>query len=243
MAKTPPHPDLILAEILTDCRRVFADDLTSITLYGSAAGPDYLPGQSDLNLLIVVTEAGMERLAALLEPVARWRKRKVATPLLMTTAGFRGSLDAYPIEFLNMQRQYRVLVGADLFAGLAFEACHVRLQLERELRGKLLHLRSGYLETEDRAARIRELIGLSLTAFVSLFRALLYLKQVEIPRERQPVITAACQAAGLDAAIFLQCEAVRRKTDQLSDAAVRVLFQGYLREVGRLCEVVEGLAI
>jgi hypothetical protein len=242
MAKRP-DPELIFGEITADSRRIFGEELRSVILYGSGAGRDYLPDQSDLNVLIVVTAAGMERLDQLIEPVKRWRKNSVAMPLLMTSVGFAGSQDAYPIEFLNMQRQYRILAGEDLFAGLTFDRGHVRLQLERELRGKLLHLRSGYLATENKAERIRELIRASLTAFVSLLRALLYLRGAEIPRERQQVIAAAGKLAGVNADLFLQCEAVRKKADSLSDAEVRNLFQAYLREIGRLCETVEAMEL
>ncbi len=134
-------------------------DLISIILYGSGAGEDYLPGKSDLNFLITLTDSGIERLDLALETVARWRKRNVAIPLFMTRSYLTGSQDAYPIEFLNMKRHYVVVSGEDVLAGLAFDPRHIRLQLERELRGKLLHLRSGYLATEGSARKIRELIA------------------------------------------------------------------------------------
>jgi hypothetical protein len=243
MAATPSNPEPLFGEIVTDSRRIMGKELVSITLYGSGAGQDYLPGRSDLNLLIVATAAGLERLDPFLDPVARWRKRLVATPLLMTRGDFLGSQDAYPIEFLNMQRQYRVLSGEDLLANLSFVPGHIRLQLERELRGKILHLRGGYLETENKADRIRELIRASLTAFVSLFGALLCLKKMEIPQDRGQIIAAGSEAIGLNATPFQQCEEVRKKTDGLSPAEVRLLFRDYLREVVRFCEAIEGMTL
>jgi hypothetical protein len=243
MAKIPPNPELIFAEVVADSRRIFVEELVSIILYGSGAGKDYIPGRSDLNLLIVLTAAGIERIEQLLEPVARWRKRNVATPLLMTRADFSGSQDAYPIEYLNMQRQHRLLCGEDLLAGLTFDPCHIRLQLERELRAKLLHLRSGYLATQNDADRIRDLIRASLTAFVSLFGALLYLRKAEIPQDRKRIIAAAAETAGLDASLFFQCEEIRKKTDRLAATEVRALFRNYMNNVSRLCEYVQGLTI
>jgi hypothetical protein len=161
----------------------------------------------------------------------------------MTREYLAGSQDAYPIEFLNMKRRYIVVYGRDVLAELAFDLCHIRLQLERELRGKLIHLRSGYLDTEGSARRVRDLIRVSLTAFVSLFGALLYLKNREIPRDRQHVITAAGEAIGFDASVFLKCEAIRKKTDGFSADEVKIIFRKYLKEVGRLCEQVEGMEV
>lgn len=243
MAKVPKKPEEIFVEIAKEYQGIFGEDLISIILYGSGAGQDYIAGKSDLNFLITITDRGIERLADALGTVARWRKRNVAIPLFMTRADITGSLDAYPIEFLNMKRQYVLVSGEDVLSGLAFDPCHIRLQLERELRGKLLNLRSGYLATEGNAGKIRKLIGLSLTAFVSLFSALLYLKKTEIPRGKREVIAAAGSALGIDVAVFLTCEEIRRKADRLSSDEVTAVFRDYLKEVGRLCEQIERLKV
>ena len=84
---------------------------------------------------------------------------------------------------------------------------------------------------------------MSLTAFVSLFSALLYLKNLEIPKGKRDVITAAGAAFGFDAAVFLKCEEIRRKTDHFSSAEVQAIFRDYLNEVGRLCDQIERMEV
>jgi hypothetical protein len=241
MGKMPKRPEEIFAEIAKDYQSVFGDDLLSMILYGSGAGEDYVPGRSDLNFLITLADRGIEKLESSIEVTSRWRKRKVALPLIMTCSDLQGSRDSYPIELLNMKHRYVVVFGADVLAGLALDKSHIRLQLERELRGKLLLLRRGYSETEGKARRIRELIAVSLTAFVSLFSALLYLKDREIPRIRRDIIMAAGEAFGIDAAVFQQCEEIRGKTDSFSAEEVKALFLAYMKEVARLCERIEGM--
>jgi hypothetical protein len=243
MAKIPSKPEEIFAEITEDYQQIFGVHLLSIVLYGSGAGEDYVPGKSDLNFLITLTDQGVERLDRALERVARWRKRNVAIPLIMTRSYLQGSQDSYPIEFLNMKRHYIVVFGADVLAELTFDRCHIRLQLERELRGKLIHLRSGYLATGGNTRKIRELIILSLPAFISLFSALLYLKNIEIPHGKREVITTAGQAFGIDAPLFLKCEEIRRKTDRLSSIEVQAVFQAYMKEVSRLCEQIDRMEV
>ncbi len=243
MARIPKKPEEIFLEITGDYRKIFGEDLISIILYGSGAGGDYIPGKSDLNFLITLTDRGIEGLDSALETVGRWRKRNVAIPLFMTRSYLAGSQDSYPIEFLNMRRHYRVVSGEDVLAPLALDPRHIRLQLERELRGKLLHLRSGYLATEGKANKIRDLIGASLTAFVSLFSALLCLKKLEIPKGKRDIITAAGTAFCFDAAVFLKCEEIRRKADHFSSAEVRAVFRDYLREVGQLCELIDRMDV
>ncbi|MCE5265073.1 MAG: hypothetical protein LLG97_16270 [Deltaproteobacteria bacterium] len=243
MARIPKKPEEIFSEISGDYRKIFGEELISIILYGSGAGEDYVAGKSDLNFLITLTEKGITGLDQAVETVGKWRKRNVAIPLFMTREYLAGSLDAYPIEFLSMKRIYTVVAGEDVLAPISFEPCHIRLQLERELRGKLLHLRSGYLATEGKAKRIRELIGVSLTAFVSLFGAVLYLKKLAIPKAKRDIITAGSQAFGVDASVFLKCEEVRSGTDRLSPAEVQAVFRDYMREVGRLCEAIDRMDV
>jgi hypothetical protein len=243
MAKSPKRPEEIFQEITDDYRQAFGADLVSLILYGSGAGEDYLPGQSDLNFLVTLTEAGVGKLDRALGMVGRWQKRGVAVPLFMTAAFIRKALDAYPIEFINMKRRYVVVYGEDPLAGLGFDPAHVRLQLERELRGKLLHLRSGYLATDGSARRLRELIAASLTAFVSLMGALLHLRGEAIPAGRREVIAAAAGLYGFDGGIFLRCESIRSRTDRYSNDEVQTVFIDYLKEVGRLCETVDRMAV
>lgn len=239
MAKVPQKPEEIFSEIVGDYRGLFGADLVSIILYGSGAGEDYIPGKSDLNFLIVLTDQGIERLDRVMETVGKWRKRNVAIPLFMTREYLAGALDAYPIEFLNMKHNYRVVTGEDLLAPLSFDSNDIRLQLERECRGKLLHLRRGYLETEGKSKRIRELIGASLTAFISLFEALLYLKNLEIPKRKSDIIAAAGAAFGFDAAVFQKCEEIREEANHFSSAEVATVFQDYLKAVRHLCMMID----
>jgi hypothetical protein len=243
MAKIPKKPEEIFEEITGAYQKIFGAHLISIILFGSGAGEDYIPGKSDINFLITLTDQGIDRLDRALETVARWRKRNVAIPLFMTRTYLEGSQDAYPIEFLNMKRHYVVVSGKDILAELAFDRRHIRLQLERELRGKLLHLRSGYLATEGNSRKIRQLISQSLTAFISLFCALLYLKNMEIPHGKREIITAAGNAFGIDIAIFLKCEEIRRKTDRFSKNEVTAVFQTYLKEVSRLCDQIDQMEV
>ena len=89
-------PEEIFTEITQDYQRVFGPHLISIILYGSGAGEDYLPGKSDLNFLITLTDQGIERLDLAIETVARWRKRNVAIPFFMTRSWNSRSEKAAP---------------------------------------------------------------------------------------------------------------------------------------------------
>ncbi|GAI77948.1 unnamed protein product, partial [marine sediment metagenome] len=46
MGKIPKKPEEIFSEITDDFKRLFGNDLISITLYGSGAGDNYIPEKS-----------------------------------------------------------------------------------------------------------------------------------------------------------------------------------------------------
>jgi hypothetical protein len=208
MAKAPQRPEEIFQPLTADYRAAFGEGLESIILYGSGAGEAYTAGRSDLIFLLVLTEDAMDRLVKAVDAVARWKKQRVAVPLVMTRDYIRSSLDVYPIEFLDMKLQHILVYGEDVLEGMAFAPDNLRLQLERELKGKLLHLRQGYLDVEGKGTALRELLRVSLPAVLSAFKALLVLREERCPG---PVRThcGCLRAYGIDRAVFAQCLAVR----------------------------------
>ena len=226
-----------------DFKEIFRNDLVALILYGSGATGDYTPGKSDLNFLIIVTVQGMDHLDETVKTVDRWRKRKVATPFFMTEEDILSSLDSYPIEFLNMKTNHILVHGEDILGRVSITTSALRLQCERELKGKIFHLRNGFLETEGKAKRVRQLIKVSLTAFISLFKALLYLKAVDIPHGRRDIIQAAAGVYDVEADIFLKCVDIREGIDNISDYDINAVFKAYLSEIGKLSRIVDRLEI
>jgi hypothetical protein len=241
MARDIKDPKEIFPEIISDYQGLFGDDLVSIILYGSATGQDYRPSKSDINFMIVLTEGGIERLDRAFDTVKKWRKRNVATPLFLTETYVETSLDVFPIEYLNFQRNHIRVHGKDILSDLSFDSNFIRLQCEREVKGKLLLLREAYLETADKGKALKEVINQSLGAFVAIFEALLYLKELELPREKLDIIRATAGAFELDAAVFEKLLDVKIEKIKLSDDEMKRLFQSYLTEVRKLSKLVDAL--
>ncbi len=234
MTRQPEQPEEIFQSFIEDFRGIFGQDLLNIVLYGSAAAGDYRPGRSDLNFLIVLTEEGIERLDQALDAVDRWRKHRVAVPLFVTEAYIQGSLDVFPIEYLNMKRRHIHVYGRDILGGLSFEPEHLRLQCEREIKGKLLLLREGLLETGGKKRGLKSLIAESIPAFAALFEALLFLEGREIPNVKRDVLRAGCEAFDMDAALFDELLGVREERVKPDEDRLLELFKGYLKEVRKL---------
>jgi predicted nucleotidyltransferase len=241
MVKGPGDPREIFPEFVADCKQAFGGELVGIILYGSAAGKDYRPGKSDINFLIVLSEKGIEGLDRAFSLVGKWRKRNVATPLFLTRVYVETSLDVYPIEYLNFQREYILVYGEDILADLAFDPEFIRLQAEREVKGKLLLLRRAFLETSGKGKALKQAISQSVQAFVAIFRALLYLKGLEIPKESSLTVRETCEAFDLEASVFEKLLEVRQEKSKLGDDEVKNLFRQYLGQVYKLSRLLDEL--
>jgi hypothetical protein len=241
MAKIPEKPQDIFVPLTGDYQKVFGKDLVSLILYGSAAGGHYVKGKSDINLLVVVTQEGINRLESSFDIIKQWGKCRVAMPLVMTKAFIESSLDCYPIEFLNMKNSHILIYGENVLENLNFKPEDLRLQIEKELKGKLILLRQAYLETEGGSRQLKQLISRSLTAFISIFNALLYFKQESAPRQRRDTIKEIAKLFAIDAEVFLSCADIKEDVDKFSGEEVTDIFKKYLQEVEKICNIVDAL--
>lgn len=239
---TIQRPDEIFSALVEDYTKLFQNDLVSIILYGSGAGQDYKPGKSDLNFLIILSDNAIDRLDRALDTVSRWRKKNVAIPLFMTQSYIDSSRDSFPLEFLTMKNNYRVVYGNDVLSEISFDMKDVRLQCEREIKGKLLLLREEFMGTEGKPKRIQELIAASVTAFIAIFHGLLYMKGVEIPTTKREIIQKCAQVIPINQDVFMTCLDIKEgKKNYSSD--ITDIFNNYLAEVRKLWNFVDTMDV
>lgn len=232
-------PEDLFRNEMEKLKNAFGEDLESLVLYGSAATGDYRPGRSDINFLVVLSRSGMVSLDKALPLAGSWRKRRVAVPLFMTEEEILSSLDVFPLEFLTMQRHHVLVAGRDILGGLAFRKEHVRSQCERDLRGKLVLLRAGFLDSGGKGKDLRNLMGNSINAFLFVFQGLLFLKGIEIPPTKREVLGKAEEAFSLKGDVFSQCLDIREGKSAPAGENARSLFASYLREIEALCIILD----
>ena len=135
------------APFLEDLARVAGADLHSLHVVGSAVTPDWVEGRSDVNTLLVLREMDLAVLEAIGPLGKRHRRTGIAPPLVMDTAYIAGSLDVFPMEFLELRLIHETVAGEDLLAGLEIGRADLRHQCEREVRSRLVGLRQAYLRS------------------------------------------------------------------------------------------------
>jgi predicted nucleotidyltransferase len=241
MKKIPESPEAIFKEYVTDWQTAFGREVESVILYGSGARGEYVAGKSDINFLVILTSLGMTKLRYAVEIVEKWRERAVAVPLALTRDYLHASLDSFPIEFLNMKRNHRVVFGEDVLANLEISPQNLRLQLERELKGKLLHLREGLLNMGHDRKALQEWLERTIPIFAALFETFLFLKGESIPTTWKEVFQKVVQVANWDGSFVESLFRLQQQTSRLYREELWKLLEDYIAQIEKLTVCVDRL--
>ncbi len=205
-------------------------------LFGSAARGDYVPGRSDVNLMLIVERADPAELSRLRPAFARWRKTVPELPLIISHDEWLRGVDVFPIEICDLRAAHRVLRGPDLVAQVKPRPADLRRALEKEFRGKLLRLRQRY--AAEGAQDLGAWAGGTVGAIVLFFRCLLVLAGGSAPADAGDVIQAAGGLVGFDPAPLLRVLACRAAPKTRLGAAD---FEAYLSAVERAAHFTDQL--
>ena len=179
MFKKPVKPDEVYEEFSSDTESIFGSNLLSIYLYGSGARGEYVQGKSDINFLVVIESEGLKFLSGVWDHLDNWEKRGISAPLILTESYLSSSLDTFPLEFHNMKEANDLIFGKDLLENIIINDDDLRVQVEHELKAKLLSLRQGFMKTKGNRNELIDLISLSLPTFSAIFSGTLHLKKIE----------------------------------------------------------------
>jgi len=225
-------------------KTVFGEDLQSVILVGSAARGDFVPGSSDVNTLIMLSSTGLEALEKVNPILLRWRRQNVAVPHFMTLEALRRSLDSYPLEILDFKTFHRVIQGPDPLSDIAIPQPALRLQIEREARGKLLLLHQALALQANHEKELAEVLKRSLPAFSAIFQGILELQNLPIPAVRVHLFIQAAPIVGFAADVFQTIVQLRAGGGpKPGGGEIRALFKNLLREVEHLVAWVDSYKV
>ena len=225
-------------------RRVEAalgENLVSLVLFGSAARGTHVEGRSDVNLLLIVRDATVAALHAATPVVAEWARGGQPPPLIFSEAEWRASTDVFPIEIEDMRDAHRVLAGSDPLEGVVTTRSHLRFELEHEMRGKVLRLRTEYAAAAADGKALGRLLMHSAGTFFVLFRACLRLTGGLPPAGHDALVQETAAAAGLDASVFEWVLAALDGKNPPALAAFDPIAGRYVDAMEKLADFVDGL--
>lgn len=232
-------PENKIDDFVRRVREAAGANLESVILYGSAASGDFHPEFSNLNLFCVLRDSSFQALQALAPAAKWWDRKKQPPPLLMTRDELERCSDVFAIELLDMQQHHRVLFGEDVLQGLRIPMHLHRIQVEYELREKLILLRQQLLLASESNRQLRDLLLRSVPSCVTLFRhALIALGHAGQTGRREAVQTLS-KLVGFDTSAIYQVLDAREHKADLRQTDIKDLFAQYLAAVEQVTAAVD----
>lgn len=161
------------------------EHVLGLTIYGAAAGPGFDGSLHMVHSLLMVDSLGLDILRRLSGDGTHFGRRRITAPVVMTPDFLKASRDAFPLELIEIQQQRLVLLGEDYLADVTFDAEHVRLQCERELKSISVGMRQAVVVDGTKESTIHKAALPALYSLLRVLRGMLWLKG-----QRQPLPAA-----------------------------------------------------
>ncbi len=217
------------------------ENLQSLSVVGSALTEDFHPKHSDINTVLVVREAGIKELKVLAGFGGEMGRRRFRAPLIMTPEFIEKAGDVFGVEYLDFQLNHSTIYGSDPFAGLVFEKENVRLQCERELRVAQIQLWEGYIRGMGHHKSVEPFLSSCVGTLLPLLRAMLWLMDMERPKEARPTLEMAGMAFNFDGRWAATLLNLRRREKKFGPEEIDGMFQDVCKVVELLCRKVDQL--
>jgi hypothetical protein len=234
-----------LDRFIADLRALYGSTLRAVALSGEAASATYRPRVTPLQTVVVLDEVSPKALREARPHLRAWRRARIPTPLFLDPRYIETSLDTFPLEFLELREHHLLLHGeVDPFAALTIDTRHLRLQVEEQLRGKLLHLWEAYLESGGARKPLERLLLESFEAFAVAMRGLLRVRGVDpAGAGGRALVGAVSHELGIPLPTLAALADARESGARLPASDLDARFESYLAELRALVRATDAAVV
>ncbi len=194
------------------------------------------------NMVIVLKDDSMSQIVKAHKVTKKVIRKNIEPPLVISPDYISSSLDSFPLEFLNIKTDYySIKANEDHFCQLEFEKKYIRLQAERDLKGKELLIKMAVLDNYSNIKMLRELIKVSIKSIEPILKGVLFLLDENIPYGHELLIKTADEATDFDISSLLAAVHFTNGTIKMSDGEVYTFFTEYTEQLRTLCAFIEKL--
>jgi hypothetical protein len=234
-----PEVDRTLESLVRQLRDAAGDNLLGVALYGGLAKGRYTPGISDINVLVVVADAGLPSLLPIAPVLTAALRDTHVVPFVVTPADLRAAAVLFPVKILDIQLWHRLLWGDIYLADIKVQPEPLRLRSLQELKNMELRMRLRVVERQGETDALWRGLVRNLPKLAVTLEVLLRARGVAVPADRPGVLRQAAQQLGVPLERVEPLAALRRTDRRPDEAAVRRLLAEYLDLLSELCQALE----
>ncbi len=226
-------------KLVSDWSALFGSRLRSALLFGSVTRGEYVDGVSDINVLLLIDHIDPATLKQASPATRTWVKTALEAPLLFESDQWVRAADVFSIEIADMKEAHEVLYGVDPLEQTHMDMSAMRLQAERELRGKVLQLQTGMLVAAQTPDDVGRLLLQSIPSFTTYMRTVLRLAGQPVPSATPAVIEQATAMVGGNTQAYQQVWEARVARRPLKVAVDNSLVDDYYHTAEKLADYVD----
>ena len=222
-----------LEELVAQLQLAYGSGLRAVVLFGSAVAGEHTK-RSDYNVLVIVDALPMEKLRAVAAVSKAWAAGGNPPPMTFTTSEWRSSADIFPMEYADILERNRVLFGTPPFDGIKVSPSDLRLEVEQQTMGKLLHLRQATMGAGGESRLQLELLENSLSTLMVIFRGISRLHGQAPSQDYEELTRKLAARAGFAPEPFVRVIRHVRGTEKIPRELAAKILEGYLTAMERL---------
>lgn len=203
-----------LDQAVSALRAELGENLYSCCVYGSAVRGNAIEGISDINLLIILNESSSTAHEAIARAIGG---HPLIDPFVLARRGFERSVRAFATKFASIQRNYRVLHGADPLAGMQVDPALEKFLCEQAIRNLRLRLVYSFVTRQQHKSYDKFLVRNISGLFVQFSEAL-RLNGVSIPPAFEARVPVLEKEFKIDGQVLLDLLALKRNPQRFSEA-------------------------
>jgi hypothetical protein len=231
----------ILEGYTKEITKVFSEQLKSVVLYGSRASGENTNALSGHNILIISENITLDKLAGLSPATKKWLKSGNPPPAIFTVEEFFASADVFPIEFLDMKDNSKLLYGQDFLTSLPVERANIRHQIEFDLRSKLLKLRQAYISLQGNDKQLKAMLMDSISSILSVLRHAVVLFGKESPANKFDSLDMLAGITGVNIDAFKSIYNMRLGDKDALKADTTAIAAQYISGIENIIRAIDSL--
>lgn len=211
-ADTQAQLDALVARLLA----ALGDNLAALVQYGSSVRGNYVPGASDINLLILLVESTPAAHLAIADAI---RSKLPIDPFVLAQDGFERTARAFALKFRSIQRNHRLLAGRDPFEDLAFDDELLRFLTEQSLRNVRLRLVRAAILLRREPERHAEVLARFVPGLLVDLSSAARFAGAELPNDLDGRMRVLQSVLGLDLSVLGELLAAKSAGRAVTDVA------------------------
>lgn len=241
---THPEVDAALERLIHQVQQAAGDNLLGIALYGGLVKGRFTPGVSDINVLIVLAEAGLAALSPLAPVLTAALHDSHVVPFVATPMDLQASALLFPFKLLDMKLWHRTLWGDPHLQEIEIQPEALRLRALQEIKNLQLGMRLRVVERDGEPDALWRGLVRSIPKLAVRLEILMCARRIEMPLDRAGILREATRQLGVGpewSPERLERLATLRRSEKRPDAeTVRRLLGDYLELLEAICHRVEG---